>query len=276
MRSLEKMVNLQVVSSYLKPNCLKEFLESAREHGYLDNNHVLITDDDPEHSAKPVWEEMVHPNLFYIGAKARAGISKNKNRGIQFFLKNPKYETISLYDDDLTFVAPGLIEACINTRLPHLTGYLGSYVEGLGPDPDERKQFSGNPFFTDFPRQASSETGDVIYCSGSQGIMMYMTKAMVEKAMYFHVPPGHYGYEHSIYSNVINKCQGLYIDSFPILYLTPKYLIGNFNYPNQYTAMPEQNSKWWMEKKEEVRRGINFINKVSQVPEGEQVCQHST
>ena len=260
------------ISTFRKNQALRELLKSAQDNGYLDANDILITDDEAP-GALEVFQEFVHPNLLYIGGQ-NLGIAKNKNRSLRYFLHHPQYKQVILLDDDLRFSRNGLVEALKATELPHVTGYLGSWVEGLGPDPDERKQFSGNSFFDDFPIQGLSKNRDCFYIHGSQGIMMYMTREIVEKAQYFHIPPGKYGYEHSIYSNVINRCMGFHVDWFPVLIDTPKYIVGNFNHPNNYVADPQTNSKWWQEKKAQIQKGINFVNKVSGVPAGEEVLRH--
>lgn len=275
---------LIAISTYKKNTALTELLDTMKENGYLDSNDVLICDDGAP-GAKEVWKKYNQPNIFYTGG-SNVGISRNKNRGIKFFLENKQYTHLVLLDDDLLFTRPGMIEAMRATGQHHLTGYLGTWIPGYGIKRDEREQLSGNTFIGDFPVQGEAP-GGTYYCLGAQGIMLFLTREIVEKAMYFHVPPGKYGYEHSIYTNVINTCMGIHMDWFPVFKNTPKYLIGNYNHPNNYDVGKvgdgkvkkndwhiEKNSAWWQKKKIDIYNGINYINKQHQVPEGEEILKH--
>ena len=262
LKMTEKSV-LWACSSYLKNGALEDLLDSIIEHGYDREADILICDDGEGHARDLV---KMYGLLYTTGD--RGGIGHNKNRGIKYFLDNPQYKELVLIDDDVIMTRPGLMEEFRRTGSCHVTGYLGSYEDGLGFTQDTRIQLSGNPFFKDFPVKGQTDTG-LIYCLGSQGFLMYFTREIVEKAKYFPVGPGHYGYEHSLYSNTINRLLGLYIDWFPILYKTPKYCVGNYSWPNQYEAKPELNHKWWLKKRVDIMSGVNYINKHHGIPEEE-------
>lgn len=256
---------LIAISTYKKNGALQELLTSLIDNDYPTTCDILICDDGSGEARELVKD---YSPILYIESKNPGSIARNKNRGIKYFLENTQYEYLILLDDDLLVRSPGLVEALIETEYPHITGYLGKYTEGVGIEADERKQFSGNAFFDDFKPKGKTDKG-VMFCPGAQGIMLFLTREIAEKAKYFHVPPGRYGYEHSIYSNVINKILGYQIDHFPIFIRTPVYLIGNYNYPNVYEAKPEENVKWWSKKKLDILLGIDYINNKPGVPEDE-------
>lgn len=254
------------ITTFRKNKALEELLDTLKEFKYFEDCDILVCDDGGGEARGVV--KKYNPCLYTTGDNL--GIARNKNRGIKYFLENDQYKHLVLLDDDLLFTGSGLIDALIGAEWPHITGYLGTYTPGVGIEAEERKQFSGNAFFDDFKPTGKTDKG-VMFCPGAQGIMLYMVREVVEKAMYFHVPPGHYGYEHSIYSNVINKITDYQIDHFPIFIRTPAYLIGNYEHPNNYEAKPEQNAKWWINKKLDISLGINYINRVHGVPTGEVV-----
>lgn len=259
---------LIAISTFKKNPALVELLDSLNKHGYMEVADILVTDDG-EGEAKG----SIPPGVLYTTGK-NLGIAKNKNRAIKYFLENPQYNYLLLLDDDIVFRASGLIEECIDTRLQHVTGYLGQWEDGVGVvGADDRPQLSGNPFFVDFPRQGQTEDGKISFRFGSQGGMLFFSRTILEKAGYFHIPPGKYGYEHSIHSNVINRVQGYCIDWFPILENSPKFFHDNGKYANAYEAKPQENNDWWINKKREIQKGINFINRSHGVPENEEVLK---
>lgn len=254
------METLIAISTYLKHEAIRELLGSLKKHGYFEEADILVTDD--ANDASFLVDEF--PGLIYMGNKERLGIAKQKNKAIKYFNDSEKYQYLILLDDDIVFRAPGLIQECVSTGLEHLTGYLGQWEDGVGiVGADDRPQLSGNPFFIDFPRQGQTEDGKVTFRYGSQGGMLFFTREIIQKAGYFHIPPGKYGFEHSIYSNVINRVQGYCIDWFPILEDSPKFFHDNGKYPNQYDASKDikLNNPWWSKKKDEIRKGISFINR---------------
>ncbi len=254
------------VSTYLKNGALREFLDSAIKNDYLETCDILICDDADGH-AKEVFAEYPQKGLLYTTG-SNLGIARNKNRAIRFFLEQKHYTHLILTDDDMLFTAPGLFEECIAAGWPHTMGYLGEMSCSL--------EGARGGFFDTFPIKGKTDIEpETIFTNGSQGVMLYMTRDVVEKCMYYPIAPGRYGYEHSIYSNIINNAYLKYaMDWFPFLKTFPKFMVGNYNHPNQYEAKPEENQKWWLDMRNKIQSGVDYINKKSGVPDGEEVLKH--
>lgn len=188
-----------------------------------------------------------------ISGKARGGVAINKNRGIKYFLEHPEFDELLMLDDDIVMTGPGLLEACRATGEPHMTGLLGG-TEGaiFGAD--------ACPFFQSFPPKG--ETPTHWFCTGSMGMMLWYTRACVEKVGYFNAMPDKYGAEHSLYSCRINALYGKYIDWFPILKGCEGYFVSQ-SIPNNYTADYEKNMKYYNKIKPEIFKGINLTIKKS-------------
>lgn len=111
------------------------------------------------------------------------------------------------------------------------------------------------PFFQSFPPKG--ETSTHWFVEGSMGMMLWSTRACVEKVGYMDVGPGHYGFDHSLWSNRINALHGKYIDWFPVLKGCEKFFVSQ-SIPNNYVADYSQNNKYWAKRKPEIFKGIDL------------------
>jgi len=283
------MSTLIHITTFQKTDALRELVVSLYVHGYHVGNTILISDDNggnpytvsrtgnPSH---PVWKntdesiqevemqsvpefveefkETLNIDLRCNFGKGRGGVSINKNRGIKYFLEHPEYDDILMLDDDITFVGPDLIEHCRASGHKHLCGYLGS--------PDDKPGWplhsgqTGNSFFTVFPARGEDEY--VYYCTGAQGMMMYVTRDLLQKVKYFPLYKHPYGLEHAAWSNRLNMADGKYLDWFPVLKESPRYFITQ-QIPNNYEVKdPFANHKEWDKQKQEIFRGIGICNNI--------------
>lgn len=269
---------LLAISTYMKDVALLTLLESLVEHGYHIGNKLIVTDDNqglpytlsrktnPNHplfegndlqeikrpSAPIVVEKFkqAHPDvdISCVFGKARGGVAINKNRGILAFMQDESCQELLLLDDDIVMTGPGLLEACRATGEPHMTGLLGG---------SEAEVFGAvqAPFFETFPKKG--ETPTHWYVEGSMGMMLYATRSCVEKVGYMDVGPGHYGFDHSLWSNRINALHGKYIDWFPVLKGCENFFVSQ-SIPNNYNADYSQNNKYWIKRKPEIFKGIDL------------------
>lgn len=267
---------LLAVSSFQKSDALKVLLDSLIEHGYQEGNKIIVTcdnagksysitrKDNPNHPdflsapaevmeiKKPSVPELLkdYPGIDCIYGDKRQGVAANKNRGIKYFLENPEYDYLLLLDDDIKFISPGFIDLCIESGMPHLTGYLGD------PANDNIKfGETQSPFFTTFPPQGGNKY--VWYCLGSQGMMLWFDRKTVEEVGYMDKMPDYYGMEHSLHSNRVNMLQGKNLDWFPILKKCHLYFQTQ-EVPNNYAADYSKNERYWHKRKEEVWKGITL------------------
>ncbi len=281
---------LIAITTYMKSDGLVKLLTSLANHSYHLGNKILVCDDNagkdylitrkdnPDHphwrmeisgevlgidytivdpAEMPSAEKAVKTWLGVIrtpvdievtSGKARGGVAINKNRGIKYFLEHPEYSELLMLDDDIVMTGPGLLEACRATGEPHMTGLLGgSEAEVFGAD--------ACPFFQSFPPKG--ETPTHWYVEGSMGMMLYATRSCVEKVGYMDVGPGHYGFDHSLWSNRINALHGKYIDWFPVLKGCENFFVSQ-SIPNNYNADYSQNNKYWIKRKPEIFKGIDL------------------
>jgi GT2 family glycosyltransferase len=220
------MRTLVAVSTYKKNKALREILRSLIENKYSVKADILICDDN-NGEAGEVYEELKPflPNLFYTTGPNR-GIARNKNRGIKFFLENG-YDRLLSMDDDIEMISPGILEAFEKahkeTGEHHINSFLGSYI-----DPIEKKGF-----FQVFPVKACSESKQVLWCEGVQGICCWYTREIVERLGYFNLFRYRYGYEHAAYSARAHRVQGTCPELFCMLANSPKYFKTQ-EVPNNY------------------------------------------
>jgi len=245
------------ISTYKKNGALRVLLNSMHEHMKDELSYVHIA-DDANGEAKEVFEEFKDKFPLYYSSGNRLGIAQNKNRGIEFFLKKTDATHLILMDDDIEIIAPGLYDALINAKHPHITGFLSNYRDTV-----EGGVLNSESFFKEFPPKGQTE--DLVFCGGAQGVLLFFERRVLEKVGYFDTFwKGKYGFEHSIFSNRINRVLGYYIDWFPIFKKSGKYFKDQGNFPNQYDAKPELdlNRPQWMEQKQVIFDGQSLINKV--------------
>lgn len=215
------------VTTFKKNTALRVWVETFfKFHDAELLGHLVISDDNyPE--AQEVYDEFkdqFEGKLIYIGGE-RAGIAKQKNRCIRYFMEETEDNCLICYDDDIQFVGAGLERQILKAKYAHITGYLG--------DPRFPNQWDIIlPFFQDF--KPMGETEYLWFCPGSQGVMMFMTREVINQVGYFDTEwKGRYGFEHSIYSNRINKIHGFYPDWFPVLKGCERFFITQ-EVPNNY------------------------------------------
>lgn len=230
------------VSTYLKSDALRAYLKSALEHGYDKNCHFNISDDgqaqryalttenNPNHplikagatsvemdSAKEVWEEFkgeFASGLSLCYGTSRGGISKNKNRGIRYFLEKQKgAQFFCMSDDDIVYVAPGLFEELedvlkCNTSKEKMPFYSLSHISLTWSDPTGTAEsaFEGGQnwnaardgWFKSFPVESLGDR--VEFRRGAMGCQVFFTRQAIEDIMFMNFFNSAYGYEHSTYS----------------------------------------------------------------------------
>lgn len=278
---------LLAITTFQKSDALRVLLNSLLEHGYLDNNSVVVCDDNAgkgykvtrEHNPHhPIWftdssEEVQMPSapevvekfkakhpevdITCIFGKKRGGVSINKNRGIKYFLDHPEFVDILMMDDDIVFHASGYLELCRASRHPHLLAYLGS------PDEERGKRLAsgetGNPFFSVFPAQGEDEF--VYYCTGAQEMLRYVKRPLMEKVGFLNVLKHHYGFESALLSSRMNMIEGKFLDWFPILKNAPDYFVSQSIANNYEIKDVYANRSEWLKIKELTFRGIDLFVK---------------
>lgn len=245
------------VTTYKKPEALRGWLDSCQAIGSL---HSVAVCDDNDGETKEIVEEykLRFPFPLHYLSGERQGIAGNKNRGIQWFLSQTDAAPyLLLSDDDIKFseapvhteleagIGDRFIRAYFGTGLEHITGYLGNYADPL----------SGNPFFEQFPPIAEDDY--LYHCGGSQGLLLFFTRNIVEKVGYFSLWRGVYGYEHVDYSMRCGRMDGRCPELYPILKHCNQYFrcqgIGN-----NYSADPKDNEKQYFQKRVDAYVGVNL------------------
>jgi hypothetical protein len=233
------MPNLIAISTYKKNQGLDELITTLLNNDYDKASTILITDDN-DGEAKSVYEKYRKEcKLVYITGP-NGGIARNKNRAIKYFLSKPHFNRLSLLDDDLLFVKPGLfddLEGCLDDiKLPVITGLWSDYTA----NPEQNiLGASGNGWFDDFPPIGYSKNLRVSFHEGCHGCLKYLKREAVEAVGFFNVLPLGYGFEHSLYISRImkqfNQCPRL----FPIFRFSSYYYHGN-KIPNNYEVDHEE------------------------------------
>lgn len=252
------------VSTYKKPEALKGNLQSILDSigpGVLAVNISDDNDGECEEIAKefsPKFEEAGITLTYSTGENK--GVAANKNRGIKFFLEDPvaqKCNYLILSDDDIKFTkarwgeeffTTQLLKATVECKMHHITGYLGHYKDPL----------TGNGFFKQFPPIMEDEY--MLYCGGSQGILLFFTREAVLQAGYFDIFPTRYGYEHALYSNRINRIYGFEPRMYPILKNCHRYF-GCQNIANNYEVIVDEvkkNSAFYLKRLGQVIDGVGL------------------
>lgn len=276
------------VSTYLKSDALRAYLKSALEHGYDKNCHFNISDDgqaqrytlttenNPNHplikagatsvemdSAKEVWEEFkgeFASGLSLCYGASRGGISKNKNRGIRYFLEKQKgAQFFCMTDDDIVYVAPGLFEELedtlrANTNKEKMPFYSISHINLTWSDPTGTAEsaFEGGSnwntardgWFKTFPVEALSDDQRIEYRKGAMGCCCFFTRQTIEDIMYMGNFGGSlYGYEHSTMSGrSLLKTDKRSPVLLPSYYYSEQFIQGQA-VPNAYGGTVEEAAK---------------------------------
>lgn len=264
------------VSTYKKNAALRGWLESVKDFGRVSVVHIA---DDNDGEAQAVAEEYhakhwagEYPFPVHYSTGPNSGIARNKNRGIKFFLEAPEARSckyLVLSDDDIKFKRAEFGDACIgdlfvkaseNAGLRHLTGFLGG---SFGKHHEDGSvTFQAEPFFQQFLPLAEDEY--VYQCLGTQGVLLFFHRELVELLGYFSQFPGRYGYEHADYSMRANRIEGRNPELYPILKNCPNYF-GCQGIPNEYEANPAENNAEYLKRKEAVYKGIELSKKNSGV-----------
>lgn len=208
---------LIAITTYKKNKALIEILASLLKNGYFTLNHEILIADDNNGEAREVFESFdVDPKFkSYISGK-NAGVAKNKNRCIYYFLNKTDAEGIIMLDDDIEFIREGLIPefwlASEKNNQAHINTFLGSYIH----DPN-----SNQGFFGTFPVVAESD--ELYWTQGCQGIGSFYTRELMQAIGYFEKFPYRYGFEHAEHSARALRIQGYCPELFPMLKRSPKY-----------------------------------------------------
>jgi glycosyltransferase involved in cell wall biosynthesis len=227
------------VTTFKKNKALDVMLGSMLDYGY-DREEVVIACGN-RGEAREVFDKYRDrfSKLALCYGKSRGGIAKNKNRLIRYFLEFSKEETVLLLDDDIQFIAPGLLEkikeASDVDKQEHITL--------LWTDPGETiDQISGRKWFEDFPVRGASE--HLTWHLGSHGVGLWFNRRLMEKLGYYNKFNYIYGYEHSAIS-----CRAMVLQKFatnpelhPILKNCEKYFVGQ-QIPNDYEVSRDEFEK---------------------------------
>lgn len=267
------------VSTYKKPEALRNWLDSVRHFGRIVAVHVA---DDNDGEVQAIAEEYqrkhemgAYPYPVSYSTGTNGGIAKNKNRGIKWFLNAPEASAakyLVLSDDDIVFtpcILPGVIPligdafvtAAEQTGLRHVTGYLGGSFGKVNDD--GTVTFQAEPFFTQFPPKAETE---LLYFTfgGTQGILLFFDRELVDLLGYFHQFPGRYGFEHAEYSMRANRIEGRCPELYPILKNCQEYFHCQ-GIPNNYEARPQENAAEFEARRVDIYNGIMLSKKVAGV-----------
>ena len=248
------MKNLISITTYKKNKALRAILHSLIENKYPSQADILICDDN-NGEAREVYEEFNNTSSdlkLYYSTGPNKGIARNKNRGIKFFLENG-YDRLLSMDDDIEFVGPGILEAFERSHREtgehHINSFLGSYI-----DPLEKKGF-----FQVFPVKACSESKQLVWCEGVQGICCWYTREIVEKLGYFNLFKHRYGFEHAAYSARAHRVQGTCPEFFCMLANSPKYFKTQ-EVPNNYEIPGKELEAQGLQYREIINRIYNGLD----------------
>lgn len=257
------------VTTYKKLPALRGWLESVPNFGRVG---IICICDDNNGEAQAVAEEYqsryeagTYPFPIAYATGENVGISRNKNRGIKFFLESPeamdcKYLVMS--DDDISFVESEfgerrigdlLVKASENSGLKHITGYLGGNFGKINDD--GTATLGSDPFFEQFVPAGEDEY--LYHCGGTQGILLFFHRELVELEGYFAMFKGRYGYEHCHYSMRANRLEGRTPELYPVLKNCPNYFHCQ-GIPNDYIANPAENAADFQKYRIDVYNGIGL------------------
>jgi GT2 family glycosyltransferase len=244
------------ITTFKKTKALQALLESLVKHGYSEFPIVVADDwsnqkDQFGLSASDVLEEFrgkfASLKLCYNDKSFQLGISRNKNRGIREFLKEPEYESILMLDDDVLMMRRGYIEYCLEVskkcNIGHLNGYWTDFNQERF-ESDKLVGLSGLNWHKDFSIKAflydpETDTDLVSIHNGTQGCAVWVSRDLMVKTGYFNKMPYTYGMEHSLASARMNMIENLPPEQFPVLRRCHYWIMGQ-NIPNDYDISHEK------------------------------------
>ncbi len=243
---------------------IQGWLSNVMNIGRIGAIHIADDNNGEAQAVVEAFEKTASVPVAYSTGENK-GVAKNKNRGIKWFLESPeasKCKYLLLSDDDIIFhtseigtkhIGDLLIKACENAQIQHVTGFLGGSFGKVNDD----GTVSGmsDPFFTQFP--AIGEDEYVIHCAGSQGVVLFYYRELLDKVGYFGEFPGKYGYEHSEHSARCARMEGKAPGLFSVLKHSNRYFHCQ-NIPNDYVAKPNENSKAYERKLIDTMNGVNL------------------
>lgn len=226
------------ISTYRKPDALRVLLQSLKDYRYSETCVIHVADDfngqvieELGYSAKSV-AQLEFGTEFSCGE--RGGVSRNKNRGIKFFLDySEELPYILLLDDDQQMVAPGLIEEladiCEKDNINHVTGKWTE--EGAKEIP----QLTGQGWSQTFKPQGYGVGDRISWHEGCHGNAQFYTRKCIKRIGYYPLMPKMYSYEHAIHSamamKVVDKRTPIW---YPQHTRAHKFYVGQ-NIPNRYS-----------------------------------------
>lgn len=258
------------ITTYKKLEALRGSLDSLENFGRVGYIHIADDNDfEARETAEQYQSQYEHGKFFAplaYSSGPNMGIARNKNRGIKWFLTAPEakeFNYLVLVDDDIAFtkssfgevyLGDALVKAAEHSELQHITGYLGGSFGKVNPD--GTVSYVDEPFFTQFPPKGEDEY--LYYCMGTQGILLFFTRALIEVMGYFDSDwNGRYGYEHAILSMRSNRLEGICPEMYPILKGCPNYFHCQSK-PNDYVADPSQNAAQYQKKRIDVYNGVGL------------------
>lgn len=245
------------VTTYQKSDALDILLTNLKKFKYDhrcivhvadDNCGEMYTLDRETNPSHPVFKDNSIPFLGMLsayemcelrcvdaisyGSKPRLGISINKNRNIEYFLKETKCDWLYLIDDDQEFIKEGLIEelidVCGSNKLSHITSM---WTDKPGT---EKLQEVGGTWYDAFSIHAEGDrvTWHKMGCHGSGN---FYSRACIEKIGYYDTEGFEgYGGEHTAHTSRAMLSHNNRAPAWmPQHTRTYKYLVGQF-IPNNY------------------------------------------
>lgn len=282
--------NLICITTFQKSDSLELLVKSLIKHEYLENSDILICDDyagqpyevakkkNPQH---PIWQTeaflaphdhmdddvAIMESAVEIGKRygikvahgktPQQGVSRNKNRGIDYFLKNPQYKTILFLDDDQEFHRSGLIQelrkVCENNQINHITGEWNS-------NEPVKLQLMGGTWQDNFPVEAIGD-GVTYHLNGSHGNAHFYTRKCLDMIGFFDTLKFGYGYEHSLHT-----CRAMQVVDKRSPKLHPQhsrawkyYRQCSLIVPNNYEVKdPHANSQQYLEVLNKIWNGLSL------------------
>lgn len=196
------------VTTYNRPECLKECLEHINKHTFMDNVTLYVATD----SDFPSWKNPEN--------SGRKGVAYRKNECLRA-LKDCDY--VFLFDDDCFPIKDGWVEFFTGSKLNHLL-FLNESHNKI------KKQYKETDFF-----------GNELYSyADCGGVFMFMTKDCIERVGAFNEKFILYGFEHCEWSMRANKGKR----EFYCLENTKEYIFSHdYSTPNHKSSITDEEKK---------------------------------
>jgi GT2 family glycosyltransferase len=223
------------VTTYNRPECLKECLEHIFKHTMSDI--YLLTDYDKcVNSLTNQHDFDLGKNLeqikIYVAddSNERKGVAFRKNECLRA-LKDCDY--VFLFDDDVKIIKDNWIEFFVNSGEKHLL-------------------FMNNKLHNKW----NLPNGNIFFYKDCGGAFMFFTKEVIEQHGYMDETFGMYGFEHAEYSSRILGGHGKY----PMLNGTEKYIYSeDYSNPLHKSSINDKEKSEWIKKN--WNKFLNFVNK---------------